>query len=145
MSDVITTFPNTELETNGAERIEMPAVAEEQQVFRFDRRTSERHDLEGQVTALRRDHDVEAYTHPVCTLDLMNMSELGMAAHSEIPLADSERVSVYFPPHGSDMGLELMGHVVRCTPVTREEAATRRQPLGREYEIAIQFDPRTAA
>ncbi|MBI1370458.1 MAG: hypothetical protein GC162_17620 [Planctomycetes bacterium] len=112
-------------------------------VYRFDRRRDLRHDLGGCVTALRRDHEVNAYRHPVCSLRLRNMSEGGLGVISDVPLGSEERIAVYFQPHGSDTGFEMFGHVVRCLPVRTEDA--NESPLATGYEIGIRFDPPAAA
>lgn len=112
-------------------------------VYRFDRRRCDRHDLGGCVTAVRRDHDMRILRRPVCSLRLRNLSDGGIGAISDIPLAPDERVSVYFQPHGADSGFELVGHVVRCQPLRAGRSESDLPVTG--YEIGLRFDPATAA
>jgi hypothetical protein len=112
-------------------------------VYRFDRRRCDRHDLGGCVTAVRRDHDMRIHRRPVCSLRLRNLSIGGIGAISDIPLAPDERISVYFQPHGADSGFELVGHVVRCTPIRTGRTENDLPVTG--YEIGLRFDPAAAA
>lgn len=113
------------------------------EVFGFDRRRAERHEITCAVTAMRREHDADAYQHPACHLELCNMSETGVAAISDVPLDPDSPISILFPPHGGDAAIQLTGHVVRCRPWTGDDDATDRPRGG--YEIAIAFDPAVAA
>ena len=103
------------------------------EVLRFDRRRHERHVVSGRITALRRDHRIDAYRHPVCSLQMVNMSDGGLAATCDIALDVDESVAVFFPPHGPERGFDLYGHVVRCLPGEHG------------YALAIQFDHKAAA
>ncbi len=101
--------------------------------FKFDRRYSQRHPVTGRVTLHRRDHDLNAYQHPICSIQLHNMSHGGLLARSEVALRDNEQVTVFFPPHAGERALDMTGHVVRCDPADKG------------YEIAIKFDISRAA
>jgi len=112
------------------------------EVYRFDQRAEPRHGADFQVTLLRRDHDPGAYRHPICRLQMKDMSSAGIGAICDTPLAVDERVSLYFPAHGPEPGIEFEGHVVRCHwQHPRPEA---HGGLG-GYDIAIRFDVRAAA
>lgn len=112
-------------------------------VYRFDRRRAERHELGGCVTAMRLDHNMHAYRHPLCSLRLRNLSDGGVGAISDYPLAIDERVSVYFQPHGAEQGFEIQGHVVRCMPLRGGAEDAELRTTG--YEIGLRFDPAAAA
>ncbi len=101
--------------------------------LRFDRRRAERHPVSGRVTVMRRAHDPMVYRQPVCSFQLRNMSDTGLAGQCEMPLSVDETVAVFLPPHGSERGVDLLGHVVRC------------QPADQGYQVAVQFDVRPAA
>lgn len=81
---------------------------------------------------LRRSHDAQAYRHPVCSIQLTDMSDGGVGAHTDVPLQPHELVAVFIPPHGNEGGFDLYGHVVRC------------QPTGDGYDIGIALDLRPA-
>jgi len=100
---------------------------------RIDRRRHPRRAMTERVTVLRRSHDVQAYRQPICSIQLRDFSEGGLAATCQTPLQPNEPVAVCFPPHGTDPGLDRFGHVLRC------EA----DEFG--YRVAIAFDRRTAA
>lgn len=112
------------------------------EVFGFDRRRAERYPIACNVTAMRREHDTEAYRHPACRLELCNISETGVAAISDVPLDTDATIRIVFPPHGGEAAIELTGHVVRCLPWTGD--ADDAEPRS-GYEIAIAFDPAFAA
>ncbi len=111
--------------TDGAEGPKQP--------LRFDRRRAQRHPVSGRVTVLRRSHEPLAYRQPVCSFQLQDMSDGGLGARCEMPLALDEPVAVFLPPHGAERGIDLLGHIVRCDA---GEGG---------YRIAVQFDTRPAA
>lgn len=113
----------------------MPATdgAEGSATLRFDRRRAQRHPVSGRVTVLRRSHDPLVYRQPVCSFQLRDMSDGGLAGRCEMPLQLDEPVAVFLPPHGNERGLDLLGHIVRC----------RADDGG--YRVAVQFDMRPAA
>lgn len=104
------------------------------QPMRFDRRRSPRRAAAGHVTLLRRSHETTVYRHPVCSIHLCDLSDHGIGAHSDLPLHPDEPVAVFLPPHGSERGVDLIGHIARVEP----DATSG-------YRIGIAFDPRPAA
>jgi hypothetical protein len=114
------------------ERRQLPESAD-RGPFTFDRRRGDRYTFEGQATVHRCDHDPLAYRHRTCSLDLKNLADGGLAAHSDVPLRPDETVTVFFPAHGPEHGIDRIGHVIRCRPVQKG------------YEVAIKFDLDRAA
>lgn len=127
-------------EPRGAEAVDDDRAEAREAVLRLDRRGATRFPAQGIVTAIRRDHDIDAYRRRLCTLSLRDMSERGMSATSELPLELDERIAVIFTPHGSDSGMELLGHIVRCEPHAEGDG----EKAG-VYDVAIRFDPAAAA
>ena len=125
-------MPNIELTRTDNETRDVPVT------YRFDRRRHPRYDATGRVTAIRRTHELNAYRHPLCSLQMQNLSDGGLSAISDMPLSPDEVVTVCFPPHGAERGFDLYGHVLRCQPNVTDDS-------GHGYAIAIVFDQRPAA
>ena len=81
----------------------------------FERRRHPRRQARGQVTAVIR-HPGADQDDPskMLTIDLMDLSEGGIGAVSQEPIAIGSRITVFFPPHGPEPGFDLAGEVVRC-------------------------------
>ncbi len=101
---------------------------EEQDVIPLERRRERRRKISGRVTAIRATSDQPDLRHRICPLQLLNLSDGGLAAISQEPVELNTSIAVFFPPHGPEPGFDVYGRVVRCRP--------------REYghEIAIEFD-----
>lgn len=84
--------------------------------YLFDRRRNHRYVMTGRVTMLRRAHTTECHRQPICCVQLEDLSDGGVSAHSDMPLAIDEPVAVLFPPCGPQRGVDLLGHVIRCDP-----------------------------
>ncbi len=93
-----------------------PSSRSPEAVARLERRYAHRQAVQGVVTVLRQSSRQEPYRFPVCTIQLRDLSDEGVGAHSETELTTDESVTVFIPPHGAEPGIDLMGHVVRCLP-----------------------------
>jgi PilZ domain len=97
----------------------------------LERREAPRHRVHGQVTAiLHRTSDGGAH-HQICSVELRNISDIGVGAFADRPLDLGTDITVVFPSHGPDRGFDLFGHVVRC------------RPSGEGYELGIELSQRT--
>lgn len=122
------------MNTTSKATVEKPQTpARDAQSLRFERRHSLRHPAGGQVTMLRRNHEAGAYLFPICSIQLIDMSDGGVGARTDVPLKTNEPVAVFIPPHGNERGFDLYGHVVRCDPASQG------------YHVGIAFDYRPAA
>ncbi len=81
-----------------------------------DRRQTTRHNINAAVTLLRRPDSTDTAGQPMCTVHLSDMSDEGVGAHCDTALPVEEPVTLVFPPHGPERGIDLRGHVVRCIP-----------------------------
>ncbi len=101
---------------------------EHQDIIPLERRRGRRNTISGRVTAIRATAEAPAVRHRICPLQLLNMSNTGLAAISQEPVDPDTSIAVFFPPHGPEQGFDVYGRVVRCRP--------------RDYghEIAIEFD-----
>lgn len=80
----------------------------------FERRTLPRRSVSGQVTALcTRPRDKER-PNKICSLKLIDLSDLGLGALSQDRLEVGNRITVFLPPHGAEAGTDLYGEIVRC-------------------------------
>lgn len=81
----------------------------------FERRRHPRRQASGQVSAVVRQpgHKPDDPAK-MLTLDLIDLSDGGIGAVSQEPLAVGSRITVFFPPHGAEPGFDLAGEVVRC-------------------------------
>jgi hypothetical protein len=103
--------------------------------FLMERRQNLRHPTTGHVTAVacgNPNDDAEA-TKRICSLEMLNLSDIGLGAIVDEPVEIGSRISVFFPPHGPEQGFDVYGTVVRC--------------IGRDagHEIGVQIQPRLAA
>ena len=81
----------------------------------FERRRHPRRRTRGQVTAvIREPGDGEAAQAKMISIDLIDISDSGIGAASQEPIAVGTRITVFFPPHGPEPGFDLAGEVVRC-------------------------------
>jgi hypothetical protein len=94
-----------------------------------DRRMFERKPADDQVLGRRIDHTISARQNPRLNLTLRDVSVGGMAAISDRPVDQGERVSVVFPARGLIRGWDAVGRVLRC------------EPNSRGYQLAIEFEP----
>jgi hypothetical protein len=69
----------------------------------------------------------------ICSLRLADMSDTGLGGASDEALPVGGRISVFFPPHGSERGFDMAGRVVRC------------EPSGDTYRVGIELGHRAAA
>jgi len=99
----------------------------------FNRRSSTRHAISGQVTAVRDLADAGAAIKKICSLQLINISDTGIGALALESLELDSNIMVMFPPHGPERGFDAVGRVVRC--VRRDSG----------HEIGISFSERAAA
>jgi hypothetical protein len=104
---------------------------ENQDIIPLERRRRRRNTIAGRVTALRATADMPETRTRICPLQLLNMSDTGLAAVSQEPVELNTSIAVFFPPHGPEQGFDVYGRVVRCTP--------------RDYghELGIQFESAT--
>ena len=99
----------------------------------MERRISGRHTITGCATALASLPESPEHQNRICSFQLLNISDRGLGVIVNDAIEIGAHVSVYFPPHGPEQGIDLMGTVVRC----------RRRGAG--HEIGIALRPRQAA
>ena len=100
----------------------------------FDRRGPNRHNLNGTVTAIQTvPTSSRAHRSQICSLNLLNISMGGLGAIASEPIGVDTAITIFFPPHGPERGMNMFGRVVRCT----------RKDQG--HEVGIAFDARSAA
>ncbi len=99
----------------------------------FERRGHPRHVIRGHVTALRNEPQDGDEQRRICALELLNMSDGGLGALAQEPVALDATITVFFPPHGPERGMDMTGKVVRCTQ--REHG----------YDVGIRLTLRNAA
>jgi len=99
----------------------------------FERRRAKRHVVGGNVTAVRTDFTEDAHRHRITSLQMLNMSDSGLAAICQERIDLNTPIVVFFPPHGAERGFDAYGHVVRCK--NRDHG----------HELGIEFDMRPAA
>jgi len=83
----------------------------------FERRRSPRRRARGKVTAVCRDSRAPDTPQRLCTLELTDLSNSGVGAIAQEPLSVGTQITVFFPPHGSEPGFDLIGEVVRCRSI----------------------------
>ena len=98
-----------------------------------DRRIFSRTPASGQAQGHRVDHTISARRNPRLSLDLRDLSLGGMAALTDSPVEQGERLAVAFPPRGLNPAWNASGRVVRC------------EPAAFGYRVAIEFEPLLAA
>ncbi len=106
----------------------MRLVGSEPEPQGAERRVFARKQVEARVAGKRLDHTIDARRQPFLNLMLRDVSVGGVAAVSQSPVAPGERISVFFPPQGSQRGWDACGRVIRCDPGT----------FG--YRIAVEFE-----
>ena len=79
-----------------------------------ERRVFPRKSVEARVQGKRLDHTIDARRMPFLSLNLKDVSVGGLAAISTQPVGAGERVSVFFPPIGTQRGWDACGRVIRC-------------------------------
>ena len=97
-------------------------------VLSLERRGSRRNVFRGRVTGICSTPASPNSRNHICSLDLRNISETGLAALSTEPIDANASIAVFLPPHGPDGGLDLYGRVVRCRPGKHG------------HEVGIEFD-----
>jgi hypothetical protein len=98
-----------------------------------ERRLFPRKELHTRVEGRRVDHTIPAHRQPQLSLALRDLSLGGLSAISQTPLDRGERLTVFFPPQGTQRGWDAYGRVLRC------------EPSGFGYRVAVEFDPLPAA
>jgi len=101
--------------------------------YPLERRENGRHTISGRATALISSADPLDGHKRISSLQLLNMSDGGIGALAQEPLEPGSHITIFFPPHGPEKGMDLPGHIVRQAP--RDHG----------YEIGIRFDQRLAA
>ncbi len=95
----------------------------------FERRRHPRRKARGQVTAVIREPNTDPDEPArLLSLDLVDISDSGIGATAIEPIAVGSRITVFFAPHGTEPGFDLVGEVVRC--FTKEN----RHTIGIELE-----------
>ncbi len=107
--------------------------AEQNDALAFERRTSSRHVLTGRVTAVRTKPDAEDHHKCISSLELLNISTEGLGVLSQEPVSLDSSITIFFPPHGPERGMDMYGRVVRCIPRSHG------------HELGIQLYQRMAA
>lgn len=86
----------------------------------FERRASVRRNIAGSVSAIVREpgHDDQVDgAGRMCALKLRDISDGGIGATAQQPVAVGSQIVVFFPPHGAEPGFDLVGTVVRCRSI----------------------------
>ena len=94
-----------------------------------ERRVFPRKEIHARVESKRMDHTIEARQNPHLSLALRDLSLGGLSAISDIAIKAGERLSVFFPPQGTNRGWDAFGRVIRC------------DPSGMGFRVAVEFDP----
>jgi len=107
--------------------LKMPSPFKEAQGA--ERRVFPRKEIHARIESKRIDHTIEARQNPHLSLFLRDLSLGGLSAISDIAIKAGERLSVFFPPQGTNRGWDAFGRVIRC------------DPSGIGYRLAVEFDP----
>ncbi len=83
-------------------------------VLRFERRACLRRVIGGRVTSVQKPADPKTENNRICSLQLLDISDVGLGAISEEAIEPGSSIVVFFPPHGPEMGFDRYGYVVRC-------------------------------
>lgn len=86
----------------------------------FERRASTRRPIGGSVSAIVREpgHDeTQDGAGKMLALKLRDISDGGIGATAQQPVAVGSRITVFFPPHGAEPGFDLVGTIIRCRSV----------------------------
>jgi len=95
-------------------------TAENRDSLYFERRTSPRRRIAGSVSAVVREpgHDEQIDgAGRMCALKLRDISDGGIGALAQQPIAVGSQITIFFPPHGAEPGFDLVGMVVRCRSI----------------------------
>ncbi len=98
-----------------------------------ERRVFPRKEVHARIEGKRLDHTIPAHVQPHLSLALRDLSFGGLSAISQARMERGERLTVFFPPQGTNRGWDAYGRVIRCEPSS----------LG--FRIAVEFDPLPAA
>lgn len=90
-----------------------PDDSEKDSLF-FERRRANRRRASGRVTAVYQQPGDTEGPQRLITLQLNDLSDTGVGATAQEPVAIGSRVTLFFPPHGNEPGFDLTGTVVRC-------------------------------
>jgi hypothetical protein len=101
--------------------------------YMLEHRVAPRHRVSGRVTCVQYEAGPDGAQHRIASLQLLNMSNAGVGALAQEPMALNSSVAVFFPPHGPERGFDLFGRVVRC--IHRDNG----------HEIGIRLEARAAA
>lgn len=82
----------------------------------FERRRHPRRKASDQVTAVIREPGSDESPAKMLTLDLIDISDSGLGLSAQEPVVVGSRITVFFAPHGTEPGFDLVGEVVRCKP-----------------------------
>ena len=99
-------------------------------ILPFERRTSPRRAISGQVTTLVSDDDA---IRRFSSLSLLDISETGLCAISEDAIELNSNIMMLFQPHGPEGGYDTAGEVIRCIATSQG------------YEIGIRFGAQAVA
>jgi hypothetical protein len=99
----------------------------------FERRAADRHGVCGRATAVVSGPALGAPRNRILSLQLLNMSDSGMAGLCQETVEIGSQITVFIAPHGADRGFDLAGTVVRC------------QHASFGHEIGIRFRQKMAA
>jgi hypothetical protein len=98
-----------------------------------ERRVFPRKEVRARIEGKRLDHSIPAHLQPQLSLALRDLSFGGLSAISQARLDRGERLTVFFPPQGTNRGWDAYGRVIRCEPSI----------MG--FRVAVEFDPLPAA
>ncbi len=100
-----------------------------------DRRHAPRRPLAARVTGFARDAASRETQGRICAVELHDLSDSGLGGYTQEPVSVGSFISVFFPPHGPDQGLDLQGRVVRCSP----------DRTGLRHRIGVRLEGKKAA
>ena len=117
----------------------MVALLQKPNPYRIDaakgaeRRMFPRKEINARIDGLRHDNTIAAHQQPQLSLHVRDLSLGGLSAISPTMLDRGEKLTVFFPPQGTNRGWDAYGRVIRC------------EPSGFGYRVAVEFDPLPAA
>lgn len=106
-------------------------------VYSFERRRETRNPAEGTATLIIQTQKSGQLKFPFSTVELIDISQSGMAFKAKQKYDITQPVVVNFPPHGAEHEIERQGMVVWCKRMPKS--------TGGGYQIAMRFDMRAAA
>lgn len=98
-----------------------------------ERRVFPRKECHARIEGKRLDNSLKACQQPHVSMSLRDLSMGGLSALCDTPMLAGERVTVFFPPQGTNRGWDAYGRVIRC------DAST----FG--FRVALEFDTLPAA